>query len=173
MAQICFQANLCLCYITTIVSLLSNSCTIIISIFLFLSLSAFTFLLVESLIILHKLVDRIMMERLERSVFVVVCGYLPALAYSLLTLPWVSQELFPSPDHQAGSVDTENSILPNVLSTCISRCSLNLSSPSSHLLTTPVVLMTVSSLSILVASVVLADDSGRRPISAEVFSRAK
>ena len=107
-AQICFQANLCLCYITAIVSLLSNSCTIIISIFLFLSLSAFTFLLVESLIILHKLVDRIMMERLERSVFVVLCGYLPALAYSLLTLPWVSQELFPSPDHQAGSVDTDN-----------------------------------------------------------------
>ena len=114
-AQICFQANLCLCYITAIVSLLSNSCTIIISIFLFLSLSAFTFLLVESLIILHKLVDRIMMERLERSVFVVLCGYLPALAYSLLTLPWVSQELFPSPDHQAGSVDTENTILPHVL----------------------------------------------------------
>ena len=173
MAQICFQANLCLCYITTIVSLLSNSCTIIISIFLFLSLSAFTFLLVESLIILHKLVDRIMMERLERSVFVVLCGYLPALAYSLLTLPWVSQALFPSPDHQAGSVDTDNPILPHVLSTCISRCSLNLSSPSSYLFTTPVVLMTVSSLSILVASVVLADDSGRRPISAEVFSRAK
>ena len=117
-AQICFQANLCLCYITAIVSLLSNSCTIIISIFLFLSLSAFTFLLVESLIILHKLVDRIMMERLERSVFVVLCGYLPALAYSLLTLPWVSQTLFPSPDHQAGSVDTDNPILPHVLSTC-------------------------------------------------------
>ena len=173
MAQICFQANLCLCYITAIVSLLSNSCTIIISIFLFLSLSAFTFLLVESLIILHKLVDRIMMERLERSVFVVLCGYLPALAYSLLTLPWVSQALFPSQDHQAGLVDTDNPIIPRVLSTCISRCSLNLSSPSSHLLTTPVVLMTVSSLSILVASVVLADDSGRRPISAEVFSRAK
>ena len=53
-----------------------------------------------------------MMERLERSVFVVLCGYLPALAYSLLTLPWVSQELFPSPDHQAGSVDTDNPILP-------------------------------------------------------------
>ena len=118
MAQICFQANLALCFVTAIVSLLSDSCTILTYIFTFFSLSAFTFLLVESLIILHKLVDRIMMERLERSVFVVLCGYLPALAYSLLTLPWVSQELFPSPDHQAGSVDTDNPVLPHVLSTC-------------------------------------------------------
>ena len=55
----------------------------------------------------------------------------------------------------------------------ICRCSLNFSSSISHLFTVPVVLLSLSTLSVLAASVFLADDSGRRPISAEVFSRAK
>ena len=152
-AQIFFQANLALSYVTAIVSLLSNSCTILTYLYTFFSLSAFTFLLVESLIILHKLVDKIILERLEKSVFVVLSGYLPPLVLTLTTLPFLHPPLLATPA-QAG-------------------CSLDLSSPSSHLLTLPVLLASLSSLSVLLASVFLADDSGRRPISAEVFSRAK
>ena len=150
-AQICFQANLALCFVTAIVSLLSDSCTILTYIFTFFSLSAFTFLLVESLIILHKLVDKIMLEKLEKSLVVVLSGYLPPLVLTFTTLPW----------------------LEPALTTPGRSCTLDLSSLSSHLLALPLLTTALSSLSVLLASVFLADDSGRRPISAEVFSRAK
>ena len=88
-AQIGFQVSLSLCYIVTAIGLLSTSCTVIISLYIFLFLSAFTFLLLESLIILHKLVDKIILEKLEKSVFVLVCGCLPPLLYTLLTLPFL------------------------------------------------------------------------------------
>ena len=100
-AQIGFQVSLSLCYIMTAVSLLSTSCTFIISLYIFLFLSTFTFLLLESLIILHKLVDKIMLDKLEKSVFVLVCGSLPPLLYTLITVPFLPSSVFASPESQA------------------------------------------------------------------------
>ena len=101
MAQIGFQVSLSLCYIVTALSLLSTSCTVITSLYIFLFLSAFTFLLLESLIILHKLVDKIILEKLEKSVFVLVSGSLPPLLYTLLTLPFLPPSLRDNPDHHS------------------------------------------------------------------------
>ena len=100
-AQTGFQVSLGLCYIMMAISLLSTSCSIIISLYIFTFLSTFTFLLLESLIILHKLVDKIMLERLEKSVFVLLCGSLPPLLYTLLTVPFLASSLFSTPDNQA------------------------------------------------------------------------
>ena len=100
-AQIGFQVSLSLCYVITAISLLSTSCTLVISLYIFLFLSAFTFLLLESLIILHKLVDKIMLEKLEKSVFVLVCGFLPPLLYTLLTVPFLPTSLLTNPGNQA------------------------------------------------------------------------
>ena len=100
-AQIGFQVSLGLCFIVTAISLISTSCSLIISLYIFLFLSTFTFLLLESLIILHKLVDKIMLDKLEKSVFVLVCGSLPPLLYTLITVPFLPSSVFASPDNQA------------------------------------------------------------------------
>ena len=99
-AQIGFQVSLSLCFIITAVSLLSTSCTFIISLYIFLFLSTFTFLLLESLIILHKLVDKIMLDKLEKSWFVLVCGCLPPLLYTLITVPFLPSSLLATPGNR-------------------------------------------------------------------------
>ena len=101
MAQICFQVNLTLCYITTIASHLLSSCAILTYIYIYTFLCTFTFLLVESLIILHKLVDKIILGKLERSLFVVLLGFLPPLFYSTITIPFLSPSDLATPDHQS------------------------------------------------------------------------
>ena len=53
------------------------------------------------------------------------------------------------------------------------RCWLNLSSPASAATLVPLPLLLLLSLYLLLTAIVAADDSGRRPISAEVYSRAK
>ena len=100
-AQIGFQVSLSLCFIVTAIGLLSTSCTIIVSLYIFLYLSAFSFLLVESLIILHKLVDKIILEKLEKSVFVLASGSLPPLLFTLLTVPFLPPSLLSAPDQQS------------------------------------------------------------------------
>ena len=55
----------------------------------------------------------------------------------------------------------------------LARCSVNMGSTASSLVILPVSLTAASSLLVLASTCLLADDSGRRPISAEVFSRAK
>lgn len=114
-------------------------------------LASFMFLLLESLIILHKLVDKIILPLLENTVFVILAGFLPPLVYTGLTLPWVIDQ-----------VTVQESM-----------CAINLASPASSLSLVPASLISCISLGILVTSIIMADDSGRRPISAEVFSRAK
>merc|ERR1712038_79541 len=75
--------------------------TIVVSLYIFLYLSAFSFLLVESLIILHKLVDKIILEKLEKSVFVLASGSLPPLLFTLLTVPFLPPSLLSAPDQQS------------------------------------------------------------------------
>ena len=150
-AQICFQISLIFVLITSIVNYFSIACEVILALNIYFYLASFTFLLLESLIILHKLVDKIILPLLENSVFVILAGFLPPLVYTGLTLPWVYEH-----------ITAQSSV-----------CSINLASPSSSLSLVPVSVISCLSLGILITSIILADDSGRRPISAEVFSRAK
>ena len=138
-------------FITNIISYFSVVCEVIIALNIYFYLASFMFLLLESLIILHKLVDKIILPLLENTVFVILTGFLPPLVYTSLTLPWV-----------IGQVTVQERM-----------CAINLASPASSLSLVPASLISCLSLGILVTSILMADDSGRRPISAEVFSRAK
>ena len=151
MAQICFQISLIFVFITTIISYFSVVCEVIMALNIYFYLASFMFLLLESLIILHKLVDKIILPLLENTVFVILAGFLPPLVYTGLTLPWVYD-----------LVTVQDSV-----------CAINLASPASSLSLVPASVISCLSLGILVTSIIMADDSGRRPISAEVFSRAK
>ena len=113
-------------------------------------LASFMFLLLESLIILHKLVDKIILPLLENTVFVILAGFLPPLVYTGLTLPWVIDQ-----------VTVQESM-----------CAINLASPASSLRLVAAARISSTSPGILAASSLWPGGSGRRPISAEVFRRA-
>ena len=82
------------------------------------------------------------------------CGFLAPLAYTALILPLLL-------------------LRPGLRAPRPALCALNISSPHLAALGLPAGLLSLASLAILAAACSLADDSGRRPISAEVFSRAK
>ena len=98
--------------------------------------------------------------------------------------PVLCLSMFPPPPHVPAScpslrsqppVPTSSPSLlsqPPVPASC-PRCWLNLSSPASAATLVPLPLLLLLSLYLLLTAIVAADDSGRRPISAEVYSRAK
>lgn len=169
--QVCYQVSLVSCLVSGMLTHLPLPCLLTIALILYSHLAALLFLLLESLIILHKLVDRVIIPQLERPALIagmsrtvlclvhwttlyIGCGFLAPLAYTVLILPLLL-------------------LRPGLRSPRPALCALNISSPHLAALGLPAGLLSLASLAILATACSLADDSGRRPISAEVFSRAK
>ena len=93
-----------------------------------------------------------MLPILESGLFVFFIGFLLPGLYTGLTLPLLYSYLLPKSD---------------------TTCWLNLASPASTATLVPLPLLVLLSLYVLMTAMVAADDSGRRPLSAEVYSRAK
>ena len=101
---------------------------------------------------MHKLVDAVILPILESPLFILAVGTLLPGIYTGITLPILYSYLIP---------DSEKT------------CWLNLASPASAAMLVPFPLILLLTLYILITSIVCSDDSGRRPISAEVYTRAK
>ena len=101
---------------------------------------------------MHKLVDAVILPILENPLFILAVGTVLPGIYTGITLPILYSYLIP---------DSEKT------------CWLNLASPASAAMLVPFPLILLLTLYILITSIVCSDDSGRRPISAEVYTRAK
>ena len=78
---------------TNIISYFSPTCDVVMGLNIYFYLAAFAFLLIESLIILHKLVDKVILAWLENSTFVILAGLVPPLLYTLIILPFFSKSV--------------------------------------------------------------------------------
>ena len=101
---------------------------------------------------MHKLVDAVILPLLESPLFILAVGILLPGVYTGITLPLLYSYLLPSSEK---------------------TCWLNLASPASASMLVPFPLILLITLYVLITSIVCSDDSGRRPISAEVYTRAK
>jgi hypothetical protein len=115
-------------------------------------LCAALFLLLEALIVLHKLVDAVMLPILESGLFVLAVGLLLPAAYTAITHPLLYSYILPATD---------------------TTCWLNLASPASAATLVPLPLLLIVALYVLITAIVGANGSGRRPLSSEIYSRAK
>ena len=127
-------------------------CILAVTFLQYLFLAAATFLLLEALVIMHKLVDAVILPLLESPLFILAVGILLPGVYTGITLPLLYSYLLPSSEK---------------------TCWLNLASPASASMLVPFPLILLITLYVLITSIVCSDDSGRRPISAEVYTRAK
>ena len=84
--------------LTIIVSYFNVVCNITIAFNIYFYLASFTFLLLESLIILHKLVDKVIIPVLENTVWVILLGFTPPLIYTVLTVPFIIDNVSRSGD---------------------------------------------------------------------------
>ena len=105
-AQVCFESSLLSCYIFILLAIDKGPlswdahslvpCLVAVAGLQFLYLAAFAFLLLEALVILHKLVDSVVIGLLEHPASVVSLGFGVPLAYTALTVPFLYEELVPS-----------------------------------------------------------------------------
>ena len=161
-AQVCFQFSLLSCYLLTLLTVESGPlvlspsqplpCLLALAGLQFFYLAAFTFLLLESLVILHKLVDHVLLPLLESAAFVLLLGFLLPGLVTAATVAAFQRHLLPAPGNM---------------------CWLNLSSATSLCSVVPVAVLAAATLATLAVAVCGAQDSGTRPISAAVYSRAK
>jgi len=162
-AQVCFQFSLLSCYLITLLTVDSGPlthqepsqplpCLLAIAGLQFFYLCAFTFLLLETLVILHKLVDSVLLPLLESTTFLLTIGFLLPGLYTAATLPAFQRTLLPPPGRM---------------------CWLNLSSAASLCSIVPVLVLSLATTGVLLTAIFAAQESGTRPISASVFSRAK
>ena len=71
-------------------------CILAVTLVQYFYLCAFAFLLLESLIIIHKLVDSVIIPLLENPLFIVSVGCLVPLLYTAVTIPFLFSYLIPS-----------------------------------------------------------------------------
>jgi len=149
-AQVCFEFSLLGCYIFILLAVDRGPlawdandkvpCIVAVAGLQFLYLAAFTFLLLESTVILHKLVDCVVISILEHITFIVAVGFGVPAVYTAVTLPFI-----------------------------FSSCWLNLSSAASNVVVIPLGLLFLSSATILIVAILASAESGLRPISASLF----
>ena len=104
-AQLCFLVSLLPCYVIPLLTLptppllcgddLFLHCVLTTAGLQFFYLSAFTFLLLESLVLLNKLVDSVNLPLLESSLFIVISGVAPPLLYTGVIITLLYEELVP------------------------------------------------------------------------------
>ena len=105
MAQVCFEFSLLSCYIFILLAVDRGPlawqpddqlpCIIAVAGLQFLYMAAFMFLLLESLVILHKLVDFVVLNAIEHISFIVGVGFGLPLVYTIITVPFAFQDLVP------------------------------------------------------------------------------
>ena len=74
-------------------SFFNVGCSVTIALNIYFTLTAFTFLLIESLIILHKLVDKVIIPVLESTAWVIIIGFVPPLIFTAVTVPFIIDTL--------------------------------------------------------------------------------